>query len=368
MREAPAVVTEAVASMGARAWLRHGLLAACVTLHACDTPDSSQTFFAHADLSVDSLESISISAPPAIGRPTLLRMTGRHLWISDLASDPGLHVVDAETGVLVRSFGRMGEGPGEFSTRPFGLEIAPGDSSAVWAFDLSLQRLTRFEATSPMLDEAPAIHLRGDIRVQRVAWVTQDRLVGIANSDEARFLFFSPSGERTGEAAGALLGSPDVPRGARLAASNGGIKVCAWPGRGFAIVNFMVGRIEYYDVDANFVREPAVPYRSEPEFEPDSTGRVVFVTPRRWYFDCSATRDYLFALFSGRLQSRYEGDARSSAEYVHVFDWDGALRAVYHLDREVRAIVADDSGSLLFAASLVDGGLYRYDLPTIRRE
>jgi len=337
-------------------------------LYGCAVPDSSVPFFAHADLAVDSLESTPVSAPPAIGRPTLLRLTGRHLWISDLAADPGLHVLDAESGVLIRSFGRMGDGPGEFSTRPFGLEIAPGDTSAVWAFDLALQRLTRFDASSLILDEVPTIQLRGDIRVQRVAWVAQDRIVGIANSEEARFLFFSPSGENKGQAGGVLLGSSDVPLGARMAATNGGIKVCTWPGRGFAIVNFMVGRIEYYDTDAGFVREPAVPYRSEPEFEPDSTGKVVFSAPRRWYFDCSTTADYLFALFSGRLQSKYDGDARSSAEYVHVLDWDGALRAVYHLDREVRAIAVGGGGNSLFAASLVDGGIYRYELPPVRRE
>lgn len=47
-----------------------------------------------------------VSSAVAIGMPSGILWTGGHLWISDLAHDPAIHLLDAETGTLKRSMGR----------------------------------------------------------------------------------------------------------------------------------------------------------------------------------------------------------------------------------------------------------------------
>jgi hypothetical protein len=129
------------------------------------------------------------------------------------------------------------------------------------------------------------------------------------------------------------------------------------------VVHFLVGRIEFHDKDANLVRLARVPYPSDPKLETNDAGQVQWAMERGWYYDCTATHDFLYTLFSGRQASAYDEDARASGEFVHVFDWDGNLKAAYRLDRDIRAIAISPAGTQLFAASIVDGGIYRFDLP-----
>ena len=158
-----------------------------------------------------------------------------------------------------------------------------------------------------------------------------------------------------------------MPREARLGATNQGIQVCLWPERGFAIENMNVGRIELYDSHASFLRLAEVPFPSSPVFEPDQSGVLRFRSPRNFYQGCTATKEFLFSLFSGRLDEEYERNRRSSGEFVHVFDWAGELRAVYRLDRDIHQIAVDQRGRTLFGASKVEGAVFRYRLPEIEK-
>jgi hypothetical protein len=322
-------------------------------------------FFDHAELHPIMLSSRQLSAVPAIGKPSLIRIANGTLWLADRSGDPGLHALDPETGALRFSVGRRGEGPGEFARSPFSLTTAPNDGGAVWAFDLTLQRLTRFEPVQG--GKVITVPLQGVPPIQRVVWVTAGHLIGQANSDEARFSIFAPDGSRQRVVAGALLGSEEQSRALRLNATNSAIQICAWPERGFAIVYFFLGRIEFHDMEGRLVRIADVPFPSDVRFEHDAAGNAMIATPRQWYIDCTATSDLLFALFSGRLRSAFEGDSRFSGEFVHVFGWDGSLRAVFQLDSEIRAISVDSSARVMYAGSLVDARILRYPLPGMQQ-
>jgi hypothetical protein len=150
-----------------------------------------------------------------------------------------------------------------------------------------------------------------------------------------------------------------------MAATDQGFQLCAWPGRGFVIANMNVGRVELYDDRASLVRLAEVPFPSEPVFEPDQQNTLRFRDPRAFYLGCTANEDFLFALFSGRLDAEYEGYSRSSGEFVHVFDWEGRLRSVFRLDQEIHQIAVDQDGVFLYASSMVEGAVYRYALPPI---
>jgi hypothetical protein len=339
-------------------------LAATSILLACGGDDDSP-YFDHSGFAVISLTAQQLSAAPAIGRPVLLRLADTLLWVADAASDPGLHVLNARTGALIQSLGKRGEGPAEFSSYPFAMDLDPGRGGALWAFDLRLQRLTRLEPRPHDHYEIRTIQLDGQPRIQRVTWVSANGFIGHSSSDQARFSLFTADGARYRTVPGDLLGPADAPRDMRLGITNNGVKLCPWPDRGFVVVHFMMGRIEYHDADARLVRTADVPFPSQPELETNESGQVQWKLRRGWYYDCTATREHVFALFSGRIRAVYPDDAGASGEFVHVFDWIGTLKAVFRLDRDIRAITVSSSGEHLFGASLVDGGIYRYDLPRI---
>jgi hypothetical protein len=293
----------------------------------------------------------------------LLAVGDQTLWVTDLSSDPGLHAIEIDTGRLLHSFGPEGEGPGEFSGPPFGLKVLARDPAAVWAWDPGLSRLTRFEPHPIPEFELVSIALEAPIAVTRLAWVAPDRIIGVSPSDEFRFSFFSGDGQHQQVVPGDLLGSEDLPVRERLRATDSGIFVCTWPEKGFAITNKNLGRIEFFSDEAALVRLAEVPFPSEPIFEPSDRGEIRFRSPREHYIGCTATQDFLFALFSGRLDGEYEGEARFSAEFVHVFGWDGRLRVVFRLDRDIHQIATNPEGTVLFGASLVDAGIYRFEIP-----
>jgi hypothetical protein len=317
----------------------------------------------HSRLSPMSLTSSIVSAAPAIGRPMAVRLAGDLLWIADAATDPGLHLLDARSGDLLRSVGRRGEGPGEFSSSPTSLELDPAGDGSVWAFDRQLQRLTRFVPEPHTSREPEIIRLEARPTIHRIVFVGHRQIIGQSNSEEARFSLFSTDGMLQEAIPGVMLGGDTIPAALRLNITNNALKTCVWPGHGFAVVNFMVGRIEFHDTIGRFRRVAEVPFADEPRLIRSQDGQQMWDLPRRWYFDCTATASNLYALFSGRLQSRYDTEARSSGRFIHVFAWDGTLKTVYRLDRDVRAITVDASGAILYAASLVDAAVYRYTLP-----
>ena len=306
-----------------------------------------------------------LSDAPAIGRPNRLHLAEGRLWVADRYSDPGLHVLDAETGTLILSVGRRGEGPGDFHRSPTSLHSRTDDDGAVWVWDSSFQRLTRFEPIAPSEYRHEIITLQGGEQVRRLVWLTSGEMIGTAYSAPKRFQIFFRDGEFLHSAQGELLGPPTASTTERLEATAAGIVVQPWPKRGFVIAHVYSSRIEYYDADARLVRLAKVPFPWGPVFDEGPGGELVFNNRRSAYRGCSATEEYLFALYSGRPDSLQERDWAQSAEFVHVFDWEGNLRAVFQLDRDIGVITVDSSGTTLYASSYSDAHIYRFDLPVI---
>jgi hypothetical protein len=243
--------------------------------------------------------------------------------------------------------------------------LDPPGNGAVWAWDRGLQRITRIEP-QPISDyEVEVIRLEGGPHVQRAVRLDNGDIVGLAHSEEERVVVFSATGRFEHSLSGHLLGPEEASHSERLRATNSGIVVRVWKGRGFVVANIMAGRLEIYDMGARLVRLAEVPYPSEPRFETFAPGELRVTGPRKWYYDCTATQDLLFALFSGRLESAFDGDERFASQFVHVFDWAGALIAVFELDKSVAGIGVDPSGRVLYAGSAIDSRVYRYSLPPL---
>lgn len=353
-----------------RPWVRCCFLACAVAWPAsCDRGPSRE--FDHSQLEVELLRGEVLSDAAAIGRPAQLRSSGDWLIIGDGLHDPSLHQLDRETGGLVRSVGRKGEGPGDFGSPPR-LHLRPGDSSGVvWTWDRQLGRLTRVDPALPptswtvvSVEPVPGAGFAGIATPWGIAWLEPDRLVGVHPSDSAHFSIFSAAGRVLRTVPGELLGPDEASRYRRLQATMSGLSTCAWPGRGFALIYHSVGRIEYYDREAQRVRLADVPFPSE-AFTEDDQGNPRLNNSTNYYRSCVVHDDRLYTAFSGRRDSDYDPSdaARYAAEFVHVFDWDGGLRKVYRLDPAIYSIDIPAEGRVIYAGSLTDAAVYRFALP-----
>jgi len=310
------------------------------------------------------LEATEVSAAPILGRPAGLALTGGVLWVRDAAGDPGLHLIEPGSGELMQSVGTRGDGPGGFSSSPFGLLKDAKEAGVIWAWDPGLQRLTRFEPRPLEEYELETVRLEGSPIVQRVVRVDSGRVIGVAGSDEARLALFAPNGRRERTVSFPLPGPDDAPHRSRVNAANQAIVLCSWPGRGFVLAHTQFERIEYYDNNGEFVRLAHVPAPSEPIFEPNEAGVPTFRWRRSHYIGCAASDHRLYALYAGRDLSS-DWALTSSGNAIHVFGWDGRLHGAYRLDMDVSSIEIDPDALLLYATSFVDSGIYRFALPAM---
>jgi hypothetical protein len=343
------------------------LVVASLVPGGCSSPDADpgsdedDAFPDHSDLIVEPLIGQRLSQAPAIAKPWQIQVSGSKLWVVDAAGDPGLHMLDAESGELVRSLGRKGDGPGEFKAGPWDVDPVSGSHDGVWALDRGHQRMTLFDSRTLPANELQMLRLQGPTTIANTTWLRSDLIVGVTATEQERIVLMDADGRRLRTVAAPFLGPADISYQERQQASATGFRLCAQPpARGFVIVYYTASVIEHYDSTGYLVRRMDVPFPSEPVFERTESGEASFRYDRDHYLDCTSTDERLYALYSGRHIARGE---IAAADYVHVFDWQGAFHGAYRLDWPVRGISIDPEGRYIYAVSLLDAGVYRFPVP-----
>ncbi len=303
---------------------------------------------------------------PVFGKLGRMLVVGDRLWVVDRNQDPFLHVIDLHSGALLRSVGRLGEGPGDFRST-WSLSTRPGDPEALWAFDLNLQRVTRVpEEAEP--GNPPIIRVANTFsRSLHVQWLDAHHLVGIGHADTNRFMVFDTLGQVAQHFAGPLFGDSTVPLARRIASSTA-VKVCSHPdgGRFATAFGADAARIDLTTYPGGTTTRLPTPIQTDGEFVQDSAGRWTALHRRRFYIDCAATSTRLYALYSGRLGEAFPDGEDLLGHLVHIFDWSGTLLGVVALDRPHSDLaVAGDSA--LYLLTRQEPGIYRYRLPKISR-
>ncbi|MFV1987798.1 MAG: BF3164 family lipoprotein [Gemmatimonadota bacterium] len=322
---------------------------------ACADPLPPEFDHTAIGLGVTSLRSTLFSADSLLGLPIHLETVPGHLIVTDLVSDVPIHVFDIRRGARTGRYGSRGEGPGQFlrPTRPF---WAPEDST-VWVFDRRLKRMTGVPLSDMLESRAAGATLEpatvlfdpngGFLSAQAVgdsSWVA----VGALPAD--RFARISNTGEVL-ETFGDRLGAPDMPATAAAQAYQPVLAPTTVENT-IAVAGTVGGFVDFCDL-AGSCRSAHVPFPFDPVFElrtSGSQGYVVFGDDaRRAYIDVDATAGHVYALFSGRSFGRYNERA-AFGRYVHVFDWEGSLEAVWELDRDAIALAISEDTGVLFAA------------------
>ncbi len=298
----------------------------------------------------------AVFADDSLGWIIEVGLVANQLIALDGMLSPAVHVFDLATTRRLGSFGRKGEGPGEFRDAEQIVLGAAETADEVWILDGVLQRLSRLSLRGIEGDTARTLdtfQLSGpnagsmvrvpDGRWFAGGWITEGRVARYHEDLEFdRTIVGFP--QEAGEAPGITLfqayeswivADPD---GGRLAAGT-----------------LLGGLLEIFDYDGVVLAEAEVPDPFQPAW---LQGRSVSGKPlmsvgpdtRYGFIDLAATERYLYGIFSGR--SVHDQPAPWLSREVQVYTWDGEYVKSLYLDRGVEAIAIDDSDTWLYAAGL----------------
>jgi len=290
-----------------------------------------------------------------LGRPGDLLRVGPYLVIADSYGDPPLHVVRASDGAYVRSLGRPGEGPGEFS-HVWSLLSVPTAEEAFWAFDSQLRRLTYVDLKRYLADDftlgEQLISFTSEGLLISPAWIADTLLISSGFFMEGRIGHFDSTGKMLRLVGITPPGGEKIPVPVRQHAYRSVLKTR--PDGSLVVLGTRhADQLELYRVDGTRLAVIRGALKFDPKYTvKNREGGSSMVTGNDFRFgfiDLATTQEYIFALYSGRTREAYPGRA-NFGETVHVFDWSGQLIHTYELDADVISIVVDESGRTLYAS------------------
>lgn len=288
--------------------------------------------------------------------PSRVAVIHDYLVVTDPYTAPHIHVIEKNTGRLVRSFGRTGEGPGEYRS-PLAV-VADESSNRAWIGDSPLGRITgilldsiRSENWQPYT-EIIRLHDKtfGDILLSAPAGTSGPRLLATDLSGQAQFFEFDAHGQILGQF------GPPVPQSGTIPPEIAG--------RVFGTVTALVrhdslvaagglwtGTIVLYDREG-YVRDSVhTPIRFSPAWAasgtPEKPGMRATAETRKGYVQLAERNGQILGLFSGLRLQEYPTDV-SGGRDLHVFDREGKLIRVYRFDRSLTSIAVDTESHTLY--------------------
>lgn len=312
----------------------------------------------------------TVLVPPALlSRPSRAAVVGGALVIIDAAADSAILAIDRDTGHVLFARGRRGKGPGEFSG-PWSIDADVSDEKAFWIYDLELRRLTRMDLASERTSHpnrhtialAPpgaltAPHWLADHSLISPGFFTHDRLVVMDSTGRAiRFFGETPPGTE----------SAPVPVRQHAYQSSAALDPAR---RRVALVTRHADRLDVYSTAGAHLAANERPFSFEPVYTVGQGARGPILATdeslRFGYIDVAASRDFIFALYSGRTREGFPGRA-NFGEYVHVYDWGGHLQSVLHVEGDLIGIACDPVAPILYGIREdPEPAILRYTLPAM---
>lgn len=280
-----------------------------------------------------------------------LALAGGRLVGIDALLDPGVHVFHPQSVERLGSYGKRGDGPGEFKD-PEQIVPVPDSPDEVWILDGVHQRLTRLslseiEAGSVVTPETFRMDGPNAGSLVRApngqwfagGWITGGRVARYRadRSYDRTILGFPPEVEAPGMTLLQAYESRVVanPAGHRLAAGT-----------------LLGGLLDIIDYDGTLIAQAAVPGGFQPVWRQGRSrdGRAVMSLgpeARYGFTDLVGTERYVYGLFSGRSVDGL--GTPWATTHVQVYTWDGNYVKTLHLDRAAEAITVDASDTWLYA-------------------
>jgi hypothetical protein len=276
-------------------------------------------------------------------------------------ADEQLQVIDPHDGRTVVRAGAPGQEQSAIGNT-VSIGRVPG-ASGLFVWDYRNRRLGRYMLGSSGPEPTAFFHLRDRIPLFQMAWLGNDMIVANGMfSDEILRFYKADASSQTLEylhAGGQVLHPREEPTVARELSRN---MMAADPTVGRVVTAFMyANRIHIYDTSGKLLHVTGGPEEVVPKY---SVAGLRFVRDqaggfRMAYVDVAATRERVYALFSGQGPPNV-----AAADEVHVFTWQGDLVAVLGLDQLVNWMAVNEAGDRLYGVQLEPYPTIReYEMP-----
>lgn len=311
------------------------------------------------------LEGTALPDNAALRSPSELARIGGFVVIVDRRADSLFHLVNFESGALVRSFGGRQSQGGMFSSPT---SVWPAGHGGIWVLDPGLKRLVRVYIAERGghvdIQLSDNVDLPGfntfDARVLR-----DTEVYGTGQYEAGRVAHFSTRGEII-RYIGEVPGQKDtLPSYVRQQAYE--VVLVADENRPrMAMLGRYSDRVEFFDGERLSEPTGTRPFGFDPVVVAHQRGDYMnfYEDPslRFGYINATASGDRILALFSGRVLSSAKG-AVSFGRFINVLDWGGKLIKVFEVDRDLAGIAVGADGRTIFGISPKRPHLVRYTLP-----
>jgi len=286
------------------------------------------------------LKSETMNVSEHLGRAFGISSVGSYLIIRDDQVDTKLTIFNMENDPLVPVYtGQAGQGPRELANPG---PIIP-DSNRFLIYDrgkmkLLSCRLDNIASPDHELQEDVSIGQQGIIDMKKIS---PDVFFAVGVFPENRFMLFDGSGKTIGKLGSypvSLGNDPEYVRGIACQSM-----LATHTEKRVAAVAMRYGEhIQFYAFGQGGDEPKLLNERSVflPEYTTNNHNGSPNFSPTektRWgYLSISSDTDYVYALYSGKLQAQGTDFYRSHV--VHVFDWEGNFVRIMELDRDVSSI------------------------------
>ncbi|HEU4452038.1 MAG TPA: BF3164 family lipoprotein [Longimicrobium sp.] len=361
----------------ARLCTKIGMLCLCASILGCQAEVESgpESAFEEQPSPRILLPNGIVYKSSTLAGPSAVEWMGTQLVVLDPMGDSLVKVFDVASGILERSFGRRGKGPGEFSGA-WGFDAPERQKGFIWIYDVQLRRLTRVHLqanprTGWKLGEH-LIHLLSEFTVNSPVFLHDGSIVSPALMSHAgRVARF--------DSAGTLLGisgpAPPAPQGVPLRVAQHAYQSIARtnPSRTmFVLATRHADQLEIYRSDGALVtiargRNPFTPTytvrmsRGQPELATNDELRFGYV-------GLATTENRIYALYSGKSRAEAPGRANYGS-VIRVSDWNGTFRESWSLRQSTLGIAVDSAGRTLYAVRHdPEPAIVAYTIPEEARE
>lgn len=291
-------------------------------------------------------------------QPRRMRFIGGRLYVSDFSNQPSFHILEPQEGgdlTYVKGEGGEGRGPGEFLL----IEDFADADSLVYIFDGQQLKFVLYD-TSMQTAPTEEIPVRTQGRPLAMYGLSDGNFASVGLFPDERFQVYSPEGDIIGRH-GELIPFDESFTGRELAISWYSFSA-AHPEEDYLyLFSSNSDHIEKYSA-----RDGKLLQTVKGNENPYPRMKLETVEGQNWpvddgsiygYLWADADKDYIYALYSGELQSELD---RFQADKIHVLDHELNLVAAYELDHYPFTMAADGHGGIYTVTNTADGAVFRY--------
>lgn len=291
------------------------------------------------------------------------------LVIKDLkARDYNFHIINVNKEKLVKSFGKSGRGPKEIDI-PLGFNINPGKDREINTYARNKQKLFSFNIDSIIHKKnyEPSLVKEFSENYLTPVLLKNNHFIATGPFEEGRYRVTDKSLKKH-QFKYDYPKDTDKHRVSRPTKSMvyQGNFILQPNGKHFAFATGSCGIIEIFQSKDKTIQKIKNHHFYNPvytvESEKDMRAPLNAKKNRNGFVDLSATKEYLYALFSGRTFYEYR-EKYAYGKNLLVFDWKGKPIKQYKLNKAVRCIsVADNNKTMYAIASLPQPTILKFKL------